>query len=62
MEECSEEEKLIKLRQLLQGAIRQINRKIKSIEKVMASLMQPEDITSETKMLCTILVEIKEVG
>lgn len=63
MEEVREDEKnkLVRLKQLLGGALRQIKKKLSVIEATIVSITSPNDITSETKLLCTIIVEIREV-
>lgn len=63
MEGTKEDEgtKLKRLKHLLGGALRQIKKKLLIIEETIIAIQVPEDITSETKLLCTIVVEIREV-
>ena len=55
-------EKLQRLKHLLVGAIRQIRKKLSVIETSIHAITAPADITNDTKIVCTILVEIREVN
>ena len=56
-----EQLKLQRLKRLLEGAMRQNNKKLGVIYDAITSIQSADTISNETKSLCTILVEIREV-
>jgi hypothetical protein len=62
LEEGTEALKMKRLQRLVEGALQQGRKKLRIIELSFAEISIPNQITSETKSLCSIVIEINEVG